>query len=50
MNLTSGPITCAQCDGSKDECVCPEPQTPVEAFQIYCELTPWASECKIYED
>lgn len=56
-------VRCAACRGRGDDCVCPEDfasslpvdvvplgSKPVVSFQIHCELTPWAPECKIYED
>ena len=56
-------VRCASCRGKGNDCVCPEDvagsvavdaapvhENPTESFRVHCELTPWASECKIYED
>lgn len=43
--------SCAQCEGRGPDCKCPDaPLTPTQSFELYCELYPWAPECKIYED
>lgn len=51
---------CAACRGRGADCVCPEDiasslpvdlgHKPTVSFRLYCELNPWAPECKIYED
>ncbi len=42
-------VTCAECEGNKDRCKCPS-IPPSQILKVICEETPWASECKIYED
>lgn len=51
-------ILCSQCAGHGDNCQCPEDYSafsrvdlsPAQKFDLHCELTPWAAECKTYED